>query len=80
MTVAQRSTALSFCKWALDKLTQHYPEQTISPRDLERIEHLAAIFKRWVTREPMTPQIQFLRVCDVLGLDPVEVRQILRSL
>jgi hypothetical protein len=80
MTVAQRSLVLNFCKWSLDKLTQHYPEQTLTPRDVERIEKLAAIFKRWVTHQPQTPQLAFLRACDVLGLDPVEVREILRTL
>lgn len=80
MTVAQRSMALNIAKWGLNQLTQYYPEQTISAQDKERVEKFAALCKRWMTREPETPQLVFLRACDVLGLEPTEVRKILRIL
>jgi hypothetical protein len=72
---------LNLCKWGLDRLTQHYPEQTISDRDQERVEKLHAMFKRWVTAQPETPQLAFLRMCDILGLDPADAkRELLKAL
>lgn len=80
MTVAERSAILNLAKWSLDKLTAYYPEQSLSSRDIERVEKLAAIWKRWVTHEPETPQLAFHRACDILGLEPDEVREVLRRL
>jgi hypothetical protein len=81
MNIAQRSAVLNCLKWSLDKLTQHYPrEESFTTRDWERIEKLADIWKRWMTQQPQTPQLAFLRACDVLQLDPAVVKRELQKL
>lgn len=79
MTVTDRSRVLTVLRWSLDKLTEHYPEQVMTALEKERVEELAAILKRWITKEPQTPQLAFLRACDVLGVKPELITQFVRG-
>lgn len=80
MTVADRSNLLNLVKWGLDKLTTYYPETRLSSRDRERVDRLQSIFKNWITCAGQeTPELLFLRTCDILGLDPVWAKNELRK-
>lgn len=78
MTVADRWRRVALIKAALEELSAHVPMLQHTERELEQVKRLSHLLQECVTRGVQNNPATFLLGCDLLGLDPGEVRKALR--